>query len=395
MRISTSQIFSTSLKQLNSSLVDVTKLNAMNSSQKRINQPSDDPAGMGTVINLRAYNQRLAAYADNCAVASDYLSLADEVLSKASETVTAALELAEQGSTGTYTADELTSMSTEMKGYLETLLAIANTTMGDDSVFGGDELEDSPYSPGLGVTLTDDDLDSGDILSVTGEADSTIAVRFDSDGQVGVDGLSYSYSLDGGTTWTSGTLASGASTLDLGTCQVTLASGASVNVASNGGSQFLVRLAVLYTGSDQAMEVDISKGVTTDMTSVGSDIFGGLDAETGQAYSGGNLFEAICDCIAYLDMGDSEGVADCLEAISAGQETLLTGAAKIGGQENKISYVEASLSQIQGVVTSGISREEDADATQILVELEQANYIYEAVLSSTSQIMGMSLLDYL
>jgi flagellar hook-associated protein 3 FlgL len=57
--------------------------------------------------------------------------------------------------------------------------------------------------------------------------------------------------------------------------------------------------------------------------------------------------------------------------------------------------MEESLGVISEVTDNSISSLEDADATQILIELEQANYIYEAVLSSTSDIMQMSLLDYL
>ncbi|MES9995793.1 flagellar hook protein [Desulfovibrio aminophilus] len=397
MRVSTSQIFSASLLQLNSSLSDVVRLNQINTSQKRINAPSDDPSGMAKVVNLRSYDSALARYADTCSTADSYLSLADTQLAKASEKITSALEVAEQASTETYTTTQMRQMSTELSGYLDAILSIANSKMGEDYVFGGDDLNSSAFEMGLGATVTGEDMSASDVLSVTGEADTTIAVRFTSDGTVGASSLTYEYSIDGGETWTSGTLASGASSLDLGGCQVALASGASLTASDGegGGCEFLVRKAVYYTGGDQAMSVAISQGVEVDMTSVGSDIFGGVDPDTGQAYSGANLFESICECIAYMDMGDSDKVADCLETISAAQERLETGAAGIGSRETKISAVESSISQIRSVTTTSISGEEDADLTQVLVELEQANYVYEAVLSSTSSIMKMSLLDYL
>jgi flagellar hook-associated protein 3 FlgL len=397
MRVSTSQIFSASLSQISSALIDVTKLNLMTSSQKKINTPSDDPSGIGAVINLRDYSSALGRYTDNCGTASDYLSLADGVLSDASETVTSILELAEQGSSETYTTAELQMMAEEMEGYLETLLAIANSTMGDDHVFAGNDLDSSAFIMGLGITVTGDTLtSSASFLSVSGSIDSTVMARFTEDGTAGVDELSYQYSLDGGETWTDGVLASGASTLDLGSCQVELTSGIAVNADDDEeeGTVFLVRDAVSYSGSDTAMSVTISNGVSVDMTSVGSDIFGGLDS-TGTAYSGSNLFEAVSACLAYLETGDSEGVASCLDSIRAGQERMLAGAASVGARENKVAGFEDSLSMISEVTTNSISSLEDADATQILIELEQANYVYEAVLSSTSDIMQMSLLDYL
>ncbi|HBR06252.1 MAG TPA: flagellar hook-associated protein 3 [Desulfovibrio sp.] len=397
MRVSTSQIFSASLSQINSALYDVTRLNLMTSSQKKINTPSDDPSGMAAVINLRDYSSALSRYTDNCSTAGNYLSEADSVLSQASEVVTSIMELAEQGSTETYTTEELRMMAEEMEGYLESLMALANSTFGDDYIFGGDDTDSSAFTMGLGITVTGDGLaSSASFLSVSGSIDSAIAVRFTEDGTVGADALDYEYSLDGGETWTEGVLASGASTLDLGDCQVELVSGITVNAASDDeeGTEFLVRDAVYYEGSGEAMSVTVSDGIDVDMTSVGSEIFGGLDS-TGTAYSGSNLLEAVASCLAYMEAGDYEGVASCLESLRAGQEQLLAGASSVGARETKVSTMEESLGVISEVTDNSISSLEDADATQILIELEQANYIYEAVLSSTSDIMQMSLLDYL
>lgn len=397
MRVSTSQIFSASLSQINSSLNEVVRLNQVNSSQKRINAPSDDPSGMARVVNLRSYDSALARYADTCSTADSYLSLADTQLAKASEKITSALEQVEQASTGTYTTTQMRQMSTELSGYLDALLSMANSKMGDDYVFGGDELGSSAFEAGLGVTVTGEDMAASDVASVTGEADTTIAVRFTSDGTVGADSLTYEYSIDGGETWTGGTLAASSSSLTIGDCQVTLATGASLTASDGegGGSSFLVREAIFYTGGDKAMSVDISQGVAVDMTSVGSGIFGGVDPDTGQAFSGANLFENICECIAYMDQGDSDKVAEYLEKISAAQERLETGAAGVGSRETKIDAVNSSITQIRSVTSSSISGEEDADLTKVLVDLKQANYVYESVLSSTSNIMQMSLLDYL
>ena len=397
MRISTSQIFSQSLRQINASLSDVSELNSMNSTQKRINRPSDDPAGMGRVVELRAYDETLSGYLNNCSVAGEYLSTADQALVQASEVISAALENAEQGATETYTTDQLRMLADEMSSYLDSLASIANTRMGSDSLFGGNDLESSAYEEGLGVTLTNESLEAADFVSVSGELDSSIYVRFDSAGDIGTDALDYRYSTDGGDTWTSATLAAGDTTLVLDDCEVELVAGTAVTEADDayGGTEFIVRRAMQYMGSDEAMTVSISEGSAVAMTSVGSDIFGGVDAATGTAYGEPNLLEAIADCVAFLETGNFDGVADCLETIRAGLEDMEAGGANLGARETRISNTEQSLSLVQEMVNSSISGEEDADATQILVELEQANYVYEAVLSSSSDILKMSLLNYI
>ncbi|MDD3311596.1 flagellin [Pseudodesulfovibrio sp.] len=398
MRISTSQIYSQSLLQMNAALSDIAELNSMTSSQKKLNRPSDDPTGMGKVIELRAYNSALSGYSDNCTVCGEHLSLADEALSQASEQITAAKEVAEQGSTETYTAVQLQAMAIEMEGYLDSLMTIANTKFSaQDYVFGGDDSGEAPYEKGLGVTLPNDSLTRADFVSLTGELDSSIAVRFDSDGAVGTDELTYSYSTDYGETWTTATLAAGDTTLDLGAAQAELASGAAVTAADDdgNGTQFHLREAVVYTGSENAMSVAISESTDVDMNSVGGEIFGGVDGSTGLAYDGDNLFETISDCIVYLENGDYDGVADCLAKLGDAHENVETAAADIGARENKTTYIGSAISVVKSVTANNISGIEDADSAQLVVELEQANYVYEAVLSSSSDIIKMSLLNYI
>lgn len=276
MRISTSQIFSQSLRYMNSSLNDVTELNMMNSSQKKLNKPSDDPAGMGGVIELSSYDHSLSGYIDNCGTSSEYLSLADQTLVLASENITAASELAEQAATETYTTEQLQMMAEEMEGYMDSLYAIANTQMGSDSVFAGNDLASNAYEVGLGVTLPNDSLTDADFVEFTGDVDPMVYVQFSSDGTVGVDALDYQYSTDNGETWTTATLAAGDTLLDCGSCQVEMVNGTAVTAAQGDGTgtEFIVREAMHYIGSDDPMTVSISESTEVEMTTVGYDVFG-------------------------------------------------------------------------------------------------------------------------
>lgn len=397
MRISTAQIFSQSLNQMNRSLNDISTLNMMTSSQKKINSPSDDPAGMAKCMELGAYSQTLSGYLDNCGVAGDALSLADEALTQVSENISAASELMEQGASETYTEEQLAMMAQEMESYLDSIFAIANTQSGSDYVFAGDDLGDNAYEMGLGVTFTNDSLEDGDFASFSGEVDGTVHVMFDSDGTIGTDAIDYTYSTDGGETWTTATLAAGDTVLTIDGAEVEMTAGTVVTAADGegNGSEFHLRPAVVYTGSDDAMSVSISESTGVDMTTVGSTIFGGVDEATGQPYDEPNLFETLSDCIVYLELGDYDAVAACLEDLQDAHEVVETGAANIGARETKVEYTEQSLSVVQSLTENSISREEDADAAQLVVELEQANYVYEAVLSSSADIMKMSLLNYI
>ena len=397
MRISTSQIYSQTLNQMNSALNDVSRLNAMQASQKKVNSPSDDPSGMGTMVELSSFMQTLGGYIDNCSIANEHLGVADKVLLQASEHLTAAKTLAEKASSETYTKKQLGMMATEMRSYFDSLFAIANTQSGSDSVFAGDDTADNAYEKGLGVTLPNDSLTNAAFVALTGEIDSTISVRFDSNGTVGTDALNYRYSTDGGETWTTGSLAAADTELNLGGCQVELATGTAVTAADDAGNgtQFYVREAAVYTGSSKAMSTQISENTSVDMTTAGSTIFGGVEEASGQAYDSPNVFETISDCIVYMENGDHEKVAECLIKLKTSHEHLEAGAANIGARENAVTYTQSSQSLVKGLAKNSVSRIEDANLPQIIVELEQANYVYQAVLKSSASIMGTSLLDYI
>ena len=400
MRISTSQIYSSTLRQLNRSLNDYTELNLMNSSQKRINAPSDDPIGAAQVVTLRASDDCLAGYMENCAVATDMLSTADATLQEASEMITAALEICEQASTETYTAVQLRAMAIEVREYTDNLYIEANTKLGGNALFAGNDLANDAYEQTLTLTLQDDALEMSDVVAVTGEADMAVWVQFAESGTLGADELDYRYSLDGGQSWTADTVgitSNATLSLDCGSCSVEFQAGAEVTEAEEEGegAGFLIRSAHAYVGTGRATSLEVAENSSVEVTLVGLDVFGGIDSGTGLAAEEPNLFETLSELAAYLDVGDTESVAECLDRLNLCHEQLLTAATRVGARENRANYAQQDQGQLQELVTASISRREDADATQILVELNQAEYVYEAVLSTTSQILNLNLLNFL
>ncbi len=402
MRVSTSQIYSQSIAGITQSLSNYTDVANQVSSQKKINAPSDDPAGMGNVVNLRSYDQTLESYYNNTQLAGSLLGTADGLLVAASEIVISVKEQAEQGATGTYTDDQANAMAENMMAYQDSLLAIANGEIGNDYLFSGEATDTPAYEYVPGVTVTGDSPSKSDFTNFTGELDDPVIVEFTSDGTVGTDVVDYRYSLDGGSTWTTGSMDGTAmpadTTMELGDVEVEMNSGTAVSAWDDDaktGSQFVVRNSLQYNGADEAMSIDISESTDIDVNTVGSDVFGGVDADTGAAYSDPNLFEAISDSVAYLWIGDEGGVATTLETIDDGHDQMTIKAANVGAREEKAEFTSTSLSYSRERVTSAISDKEDADSAALTIELSKTEYIYNAVLSSTSKVINMSILDYL
>jgi flagellar hook-associated protein 3 FlgL len=369
----------------------------MNSTQKRINSPSDDPSGAANVVVLRAEESCLSGYLDACARAYELLSSADSALQSASELIISALETAEQAATETYTDEQLDAMAIEILSNMESLYALANTQLGGTSVFAGNDIDNDAYEITLGMTIADDAFSNADVTAITGEIDDMVWVQFDDGGTIGgTEDLTYRYSTDGGETWTEATLAAGDTVLDLGTCTGEFATGTTVTAADGEaeGAGFVIRETYMYTGSSRNMEVEIAENSSMAVTSVGSEIFGGVD-ENGDPYPDPNLFETLGDLAAYMIMGDSDAVAESLDKLNECHEQLTTANADIGARMTRAAYAESNQTMMLELVTNSISSEEDADATQLLIELNQAEYVYQAVLQSTADIMSMSLLDYI
>ena len=396
MRISTAQIYDMSVRSLTTTLSDYVAMNEKNSSLLEVAKASDDPKAMSDILGLRGESSSIQGWIDNCGAASDLLGLADESLQSASEVITSCRELAEQGSTGTYSTDQLAMLAIEAREALQNLLEVANAKLGGQAAFAGNDITSDAYEMGLGLTMVDDAVTASNAAAITGETDETIWVQFDESGEIGTDELDYRYSTDGGESWISATLAAGDTDLDLGGVTVSFDPGSQAKAADaeGEGAGFMVRPAMTYVGAGRNTELNISEGTDVAVTTVGSDIFGGLDA-SGEAYGEPNLFETIGDLVAYLETGNYDGAAECLANLEDCQVNLEDGLANVGARETRVNYTEESMTILSELVTETKSGKEDANETTLLVELSQAQYIYKSVLSTTSDLLGLSLLDYI
>lgn len=400
MRISTSQVYATSLQYINNSLTNLTELQEKSASMKKVNKPSDDPSAMGEILKLRADDSRNSQYQDNMSTAEGYLSLADDVLSSVSEVVINVSELAAQNSTGTYSLSQMQGNAVALEQNLEQLVALANTEYTGNAIFGGQSTDTAPYTLGLGVTLDDETLDAEDVLSVEGETDAVVCVLFDDSGEIGgLSDLTYRYSVDGGTTWNTAVLSAGDSVLNFTeeNVQMELQSGVNVTATEGAdqGTTIYVRPTVYYQGDHEQMKIQIDDDSSMGVTMDGTDIFGGVDSSGETVPLDMNLFEVMGNLIAYSQTGDHEGVASCLENLTSSHSNIESGAARIGASENRLTLAQDANALYDENIMTSISGLEDADMAEISTELTKQELIYESVLSTCSKVMSMSLADYL
>lgn len=496
MRVTNSMIYDSVIQYTNAALERYYALAEQNSSMRKLNTPSEDPNGTGLVLGLRDSLRALSQYQENIDTATGWLTAADSALQQTSDLVTNILELAEQGATETLTAEQRLLVAQNVREDFEQLLGLANSEYSGQSIFAGLNIDSAAYGLALSADVYGDTLSDASVLSVSGDSESAVLLQFTGSGTVGVDAISYQYSTDGGGTWTEAVLASGATTFSLGSCSVSLASGAAVTASLAGdgsvsGDYLVVRPAAVYLGNandgasvthygaadvdaaasgsfsgnvlvridtpatasnaavysystdngaswvtgntaDDAVfaipggslelalasgaslsageqfvvtpyeaDLDLAISPTGSVTvnSVGADIFGGLyqapGEDTATAVDGANLFEAVGRLIGALETNDTDVIGQCLEEIREALATVEKAAATIGARESRLEYASAAITTQSDNQTSAASSIEDADITTLMVELEAAETVYKSVVETSTNIMALSLVNYL
>lgn len=251
------------------------------------------------------------------------------------------------------------------------------------------------------ATYNGDDSDGNEIrhygdapvsAEAKGDFASNVIVRIDSDGDI-TTGLDYSYSTDDGATWVTGrTSDDGVLQVPGGHLELTGAGGTAVSA----GEQFVI------TPRTADISLDIAPGGgEVVINSVGKDIFGGLYTAPGETEAcadpagADNVLETMANLVAALETNDQDMIGRCLEDLNAAHDHLVNQAGVVGARAARVEFVQSALGSQKTATEYRISQTEDVDLTALTTEISKAQYTYQAVLQTSSIVMGMSLLDYL
>lgn len=111
----------------------------------RYNRPSDGPAEVATAIKLQGVIDDQAEFEDNINRALSFQSSGDDALAQASEIFKRAKEIAVAGASEGYDATSRSAMAVEVQGLSESLLAVANTRIGERYIFAGENYDGEAF----------------------------------------------------------------------------------------------------------------------------------------------------------------------------------------------------------------------------------------------------------
>ncbi len=114
--------------------------------QKRINRPSDDPIGIGRVLNGRSMISAIDQYTENIRQGKTRLEMTDQTLAMAGDLVNQARRIAEEKSGAEISASEREFAAGQIKEIYDQVLQLANSKHGGRYMFAGDLTGAAPFT---------------------------------------------------------------------------------------------------------------------------------------------------------------------------------------------------------------------------------------------------------
>lgn len=145
MRVVNSMISGTILRNLNNNLTKLNKLQEQVSTTRRINRPSDDPAGIVDSLRLRTGLEEMEKYSANAKDAQSWLEATDSALNDAVNMMHRVRELAVKASNGYLTPSELEAIGKEISQIKNQMVQTGNSTYAGRSIFSGTMTQDQAY----------------------------------------------------------------------------------------------------------------------------------------------------------------------------------------------------------------------------------------------------------
>ena len=126
MRISTSQMYASSISGYSKGYSDITKTYEQISSGKRVNTPADDPVGAARLLQLEQQQAQLTQYSNNMGTATNSLTQQESTLQSMTNVLQRARELSVRAGNGSLSDEDRLAVAQELDQIQEQLLTMMN-----------------------------------------------------------------------------------------------------------------------------------------------------------------------------------------------------------------------------------------------------------------------------
>jgi flagellar hook-associated protein 3 len=363
--------------------------------QKQVNKPSDDPLGMGKILDYRSAKAYISNYQENITSSQSWLSATESSLSNINDILTKVKETAVSQATATATASTRQIAADALEPLIDQIRSKANTKFGNRYLFSGTMTDTEPFSASASVARIDGPVAAsnnafdGTVASggaYTGTANKTYVVKIITGGPLAT--ATYQISADGGRTW-------GATQTDLSApvtigdgIQLTFTAG-TVDVATNDVFTVNGYASGYYSGNGEELSSEVGKDVVMNYGVTGEAVF------TDQGQGVVNLFQVLNDLKTALENNDAEGIRDQLNPLDDAMHQINRYTAQCGTRTNGLDVSKSALSDLDLQLTSLTSDIEDADITALITEFKMKEIALQATYQMAGKIGNISIIDFI
>ena len=145
-----------------------------------------------------------------------------------------------------------------------------------------------------------------------------------------------------------------------------------------------------YNGDNTAFTVKIGKDATVEVGSDGEAVF-----QPSGAGANDDIFQTLSDLKAALENNDVSGIQTVMGKLDAHFDHISSKISDVGSKMVRMENKENIFQDSKITNTDRLSKIEDADIAEAIIELESKELAYRAALASSAKVMELSLIDYL
>jgi flagellar hook-associated protein 3 FlgL len=137
-----------------------------------------------------------------------------------------------------------------------------------------------------------------------------------------------------------------------------------------------------YNGDNNAFTIKISKNSTIEIGSDGEAVFG-------------SVFSTLIDLKNALQSNDIGGIQDSIDNLDGHFDDITAKISDVGSKMNRMEIKDKIYQDFNFTNTERLSKIEDADIAEAIMNVKAAELTYQAALASSSKVMTLTLMDYL
>ncbi len=146
MRVTDKMITNTYLTNLNKSYLQMNDLNEKVTSGRKYLKASEDPATALKAYQVRENLSRISLYKNNVSEVDGLFTDVESGISSINTILADVSEQLVQGRNGTNSSEDLQVIAEVVRNYQSEILSIANSNYGGDYIFGGNKMNEMPFT---------------------------------------------------------------------------------------------------------------------------------------------------------------------------------------------------------------------------------------------------------